>query len=89
MFQALIYLTEAEALSRQLEEETNFWPKSVLFRAHALVLLKQHKTFKRDMKSTGLSPEQMTVYEFFRSNLEFLKVSVANLLLTQIADIRP
>ena len=73
---ALLYLTEAETLSRQMEEDTNFWPKSVLFRAQALVLLKQHKTFKRDMKSAGLTPEQTTVYEFFRSNLEFLKVSI-------------
>jgi hypothetical protein len=50
--------------------------KSILiFRAQALVLSKQHKTFKRDLKSTGLNPDQMTTYEFFRSNLEYLKVS--------------
>lgn len=63
-------------MSRQVEEDSNFAARNVLFRAHALVLLKQHKTFKRDMKSTGLSPEMTTMYEFFRSNLEFLKVSL-------------
>ena len=72
--QALTYLNEADILARQLDEDNSFGPRSLLYRAQALVQSKQHKIFKRDLKSTGLSPEQMTAYEFFRSNLEYLKV---------------
>jgi hypothetical protein len=59
--QALEYLSEADGLSRQLDDESSFCPRSVLFKARALVLMKQHKTFKRDMKPTGLSPEQESI----------------------------
>jgi len=75
LFQALAYLSEAEALAKQFDE--GFWPRGVLFRAHALVQLKQAKAFKRDMKSAGLTPDQTTIYEFFRSNLEYCKVCVS------------
>jgi len=71
-----MYLNEADIMSRQLDEDNSFGSRSILFRAHALVLSKQHKTFKRDLKPTGLSPEQMTTYEFFRANLEYLKVTI-------------
>ena len=71
-----MYLNEADIMSRQLDEDNSFGSRSVLLRAHALVLSKQHKTFKRDLKPTGLSPEQMTTYEFFRANLEYLKVKI-------------
>ena len=56
-----MYLNEADILSRQLDEDNTFGPRSVLLRAHALVLSKQHKAFKRDLKPAGLAPEQVTI----------------------------
>lgn len=71
--QALTYLAEADTMAKQLDEDGSFSNRSLLLRAHALVLSKQHKVFKRDLKPAGLSPEQMTTYEFYRANLEYLK----------------
>ena len=45
-----------------------------LLRAHAFVNGRQHKQFKKDLKSTGLSPRVAVSFEFMRANLEYLKV---------------
>ena len=45
----------------------------VLARARALVQLRQHKIFKRDIKPVGIHGNHLTAYEFLRSNLEYLK----------------
>ena len=35
---------------------------------------RQHKQFKKDLKSTGLPPRIAISFEFMRANLEYLKV---------------
>lgn len=51
----------------------------LLKRAHVLVLLKQHKVFKRDLKpSSEFTTKESVAFEFLRANMEFVRVSLAN-----------
>ena len=44
-----------------------------LYRAHAFLNARQHKQFKKDLKSTGLDAKECVAFEFMRANLEYLK----------------
>jgi hypothetical protein len=47
-----------------------------LQRAQAFVNARQHKQFKKDVKSTGLGTQDCISFEFMRANLEYLKVKL-------------
>ena len=69
--EAIYYMNEMPSVNPEDSEAVNMY--QILSRARALVQMRQHKLFKRDLKSSGLQGSLLTAYEFLRSNLEYVK----------------
>jgi hypothetical protein len=69
--EAIYYMNEMTSGNPENLEAVNMY--QILSRARALVQMRQHKLFKRDLKSSGLQGSFLTAYEFLRSNLEYMK----------------
>jgi hypothetical protein len=72
--EALSYLGQSLASDGSQSPTPSLGGRQLLCRAHALILSRQHKPFKRDLKPVGLTPDETVTFEFMRANMEFLKV---------------
>ena len=68
--EAIYYINELIS-NPEDSDSVNMYP--VIARARALVQMRQHKLFKKDLKSGQLQGDLLTAYEFLRSNLEYVK----------------
>ena len=68
--EAIFYINELASSNTDNDIAYMF---SIISRARALVQMRQHKLFKKDLKSAHLQGDHLTAYEFLRSNLEYVK----------------
>ena len=69
--EAIFYINELTSSNSDDHESGSMHP--IIARARALVQMRQHKLFKKDLKSAQLQGDLLTAYEFLRSNLEYFK----------------
>ena len=69
--EAIFYINELASSNTDDNDIANMF--SIISRARALVQMRQHKLFKKDLKSSQLQGDYLTAYEFLRSNLEYVK----------------
>ena len=69
--EAIFYINELTSSNSDENNSGSMYP--IIARARALVQMRQHKLFKKDLKSSQLRGDLLTTYEFLRSNLEYVK----------------